>query len=128
MISVSVTTLRFMKTKHEIIDETYAYYAADPSRRAMGRGGCVILTAAGRTCALGRCMLPEVQNNYLNSDGPYLTATDESRLDYMFQPDYRGHSEAFWLSIQSIHDKWCDRDEVQRREHVATLKEQYSND
>lgn len=71
-------------------------------------------------------MLPEEREKCIDDAGPSLTSG--SFADNMLLPEYRGHSATFWLSIQSIHDKWNERDEIIRREHAARLKKQYSND
>ncbi len=92
-----------MKTKFDIILETLDAYS-DPNNTAYSAAAdsCVIETADGRNCALGRCMLRGYQKKFLEKKGPDLECV--RHLDLMLQPEYRGHSVSFWKALQNFHD------------------------
>ena len=120
---------------HEILDETVEFYRDDPSLRAMeDDAGCRYETADGRTCAVGRCMVPEHRrfvedvigiasvlelSEYFNPNKLHQVATSREQTltvrTYMIEhkisswqdlllPQYRGHSVVFWKEIQELHD------------------------
>lgn len=94
-----------MKTKLQIINETAAFYGADPSRRGLDDdGGCVYkATVKGvvKHCAVGRCLLkPSARSN-----GPVLLVFDgRAGLDENLKPEYQGHPLSFWADLQNWHD------------------------
>lgn len=95
-----------MKSKLDIILETQAAYA-DPHNTAFApiqgmEKRCVITTADGKHCAVGRCMTEQYQQKYFNSIGPAIWLGDLS--DKMLKPEYRGHCSEFWSDIQRFHD------------------------
>jgi hypothetical protein len=102
-------------TKTQIIEETAEFYSANPQLRGVkpdGLGGfyCVYNGKNDAHCALGRCLLPELQaqgeNLAGNSEGPnMLRARNKiNSLDEALQPQYRGHDILFWGDLQFFHD------------------------
>ena len=106
-----------MKTKIEIIEETYEYYKTHP-QALNKKGWCSYLTEEGYMCAIGRCMTNEVVayqkihmntesgsckntlNNFLFSSG----VSSHTNLDPMLKSEYRGHPFEFWSELQKFHD------------------------
>lgn len=112
-----------MKTKTEIIEETYEYYKIHP--QAINKnGGCSYLTEEGHMCAVGRCMTDEVvafqKENMDEGAGGCKTPLNDFRfhsgicsyvdLDQFLRPEYHGHSTDFWRELQKFHDDnlWKD--------------------
>ena len=103
------------KTIKEIVEETLAFYEGDPSRRATNFfGECKYETEDGRRCAVGRCLLPEVDAKDLSglvinlvSQKSKQQETDLVRfedLDDLLKEEYRGHPKGFWKDLQDLHD------------------------
>lgn len=93
-------------TKLEILAETKAAYSNPANRAKNGTYGCEYLTEDGRMCGVGRCMKePGLYNDYLsrlsfkNDTNSYVPFSDA-----LLKPEYHGHSEEFWCSIQNWHD------------------------
>lgn len=109
-------------TKRQIVDETVEYYKADPLRLAKGPPpgveiggsfvGCNYITDDGRKCAVGRCMIDP-------QEWPS-TVTEQwktpEELDKELEERYRGHSLAFWKSVQALHDfaNWESEKSIQQ--------------
>lgn len=106
-----------MKTKTEIIEETFEYYKTHP--RAINKNeGCSYLTDTGAMCAVGRCMTDEAVNFQKDNmdegaGGCGLRLHDFSfsggignytELDKLLKPEYHGHSVSFWQELQNFHD------------------------
>ena len=103
-------------TAIEIIKETKEFYTGDVKRRALGASGvCEYVTSDGLRCALGRCMVPDANEEFRGvrvslSDGrgsmseKFSEALGGRELDDILQPAYRGHSEEFWSALQHFHD------------------------
>lgn len=94
-----------MKTKLDIIKETFDYYNTDPSRRAKINGRCAYLNSDGNMCAFGRCEIspPMNENNGSDAVGNRFD-DDEEAMNAALKEEYRGHSIKFWEELQSIHD------------------------
>lgn len=97
------------KTKKEILEEAFEYYAADPSRRAThADGSCRYLMEDGRKCAVGRCLIEGKKICYggLQKD-PIFAETAANQIDDIdshLLPEYRGHDVDFWQELQYWHD------------------------
>jgi len=96
------------KSKIAIIEETVAYYSADP----VGRRGinpdkqkgvyCQYKTADGKMCAAGRCMV-DPQQDWV---GPVtnIWVGNSGTIVPVWKPEYEGHDIAFWRDLQRLHD------------------------
>lgn len=95
------------KTKKEIIDETYAFYTEDPSRRGWDpqKEECVFVAAGGQRCAIGRCLTLQSARDAQDA-GAYNLATIATMCatPAEFQESYKGHEDAFWAVLQDFHD------------------------
>lgn len=92
-----------MKTKLQILEETYNYYSNPSNRATDGNGNCFYHTKDGRQCAIGRCLInpKSMANCSLTVKGfDDSTITLERRL----KKEYRGHSKYFWKDLQQWHD------------------------
>ena len=95
-----------MKTKLEILTETYLFYHGDVSRRAVVKGNCKYHTEDGRRCAIGRCIEGKEMNHFMDR-----IKYDES-ANPIFQPymipymkeNYQINDVEFWLDVQKFHD------------------------
>lgn len=102
------------KTKKEIIDETFAHYNEDPSRRGLLTGPhgarCAYIGTNGTRCAVGRCLgdIDPAKVRRFNSDA----VCDLVGVfgDDIFKEEYRGHSDAFWYDLQYLHDSHSNWD------------------
>jgi hypothetical protein len=100
-----------MKTKLEILKETYEYYS-DPSKRGISKDGyCEYLTLSGKMCAVGRCLLEPaktlIENEYFDDDINSCISVGNPELDVHFKLEYRGHTGSmFWKNLQEWHDKY----------------------
>ena len=94
-----------MLSKQQIIEETVEYYKNNPfgfdSTKYDGIGGCVYYGPEGQMCAVGRCLI-NPKHFATNTDSAYSLINDLS--DDILEEKYRGHSSAFWQSLQSFHD------------------------
>lgn len=101
-----------MKTQTDIVIETLQFYLADPARRAKTRGGNACFYAMplepSHRCAVGRCMTEKAIKEFGSYTGGvnHLNA-DHGPLDTLLREEYRGHSKAFWFSLQVLHDEDC---------------------
>jgi hypothetical protein len=94
------------KTMLEILKETADYYSADPNRRSFG----LYNSPNSNHCAIGRCLLPELQEKGTdllgNESDPltfaYLNGLEDFNL--ALSPEYRGHTPLFWQDLQNFHD------------------------
>lgn len=108
-----------MKTKLEIIQETFEAYKDASKRGRDSNGNCVYLTNDGKMCAFGRCEInppsedsgqggtvydrfDEAVDLGCNED-EYIAAIDKV-IDEALKPEYRGHKSEFWGEIQTLHD------------------------
>lgn len=89
-----------VKTKREILEETYKFYSEDVSRRSMDGANCVYNSNDGKQCALGRCC-NEIPKDF-NYEDSY-TIFDRFGF-HILKPEYRIEDEAFWAQLQSFHD------------------------
>ena len=130
--------------KTEIIEETVAYYSEDTSRRSIETGGGCFYNYNGKMCAVGRCLIPEMNPEYNDNGGDCLVFSFDmlSRggglerelirdKDSLFKEEYRGHEEGFWMDLQELHDKPIYWDEngltIQGQEFVDKLKQKYES-
>lgn len=112
-------------TKRQIVNETVEHYKADPSRVAKGPPpgievagfvGCMYITEDGRKCAVSRCMIaPQEWPSSVTEQWATAEELDEE-LDEELEERYRGHSLAFWKSVQSLHDfaNWTSEKSIQQ--------------
>ena len=91
-----------MKTKVEILQETYDYYS-NPRRRATSETGCEYITVDGRMCAVGRCCENPKLLDELGYGSIDTAEAPEEILDFL-KPEYQGHEIGFWESLQDWHD------------------------
>ena len=93
-----------MKTKLQILKETFNYYNEDVSRRAINNtNGCDYLTEDGRMCAFGRCEI-EHSLDFNGMGGVHSRFHNEDEMNDALKEEYRGHSMEFWADVQSFHD------------------------
>jgi hypothetical protein len=93
-----------MKTKLDIIKETFDYYNEDPSRRAKVNGRCEYLNSEGNMCAFGRCEINPPISETGNSDAVDNRFSHEEEMNGALKEEYRGHSMEFWEELQDLHD------------------------
>lgn len=95
------------KTINQIINETVAWYGADPDgRRAIQGSSCMYYDPeTGNKCAVGRCVKDDV---VVQDDFPSESVGRDlrARLFIMenLKDEYRGHSGEFWNALQKLHD------------------------
>lgn len=99
-----------VKTKEEIIKETYEYYKADPiGRRSVSStdayGNCLYIGENGQRCAFSRCC-KEDKNDILSiregSAASYLV----ENYPEVLKPEYYILDGGFWDDLQQeFHDK-----------------------
>ena len=130
-----------IKTKIEIIEETYNYYSEDVSRRAyVGEDGCSYLTEDGRMCAFGRCCKNpgEIQELLkISSDpthGSYMInklVEHKKTIEDVLKEEYKGHTVLFWRALQGFHDSILNWNEKGITEwglkRYEELKKEYAN-
>ena len=91
-----------MKTKEQIMTETFEFYSTPSNRAVRLNGGCYYLDdVTGNKCAVGRCL---EHNEELSS----METSVESRwseISKLFLPEYQGHEVDFWQCLQDWHDK-----------------------
>jgi hypothetical protein len=98
-----------MKTKLEIINETAEFYNLK-NRAVIADGKCRYLTDDGKSCAFGRCCndpkeLRAFEGYSINK------ILENNKLDDFLKDEYKGHEDAFWKSLQTLHDNegfWDD--------------------
>lgn len=99
-------------TPLELLEETIAYYSADPLRRASDRNGCYY-NNNGKYCAVGRCLKPEenTEGRFLNSffvmGESLVEALSDVKKESLFLPQYKGIPKEVWGDIQLLHDNPC---------------------
>lgn len=106
-----------MKTKTQILLETFKYYEEDPTRRGIKKGSssCVYKTQEGNKCALGLRINEDRLKAYgltlenLNTHGNVVELTSFLKnqnlsIDNILFDDYIGHDHDFWLDVQKFHD------------------------
>ena len=104
-------------TKKEIINETVEFYSADVSRRASSGTQChysIMKNGVEKNCSVGRCMTPEAiecfKESFIGVHG--ICIRQKSSIDSVLRPEYHGHTEKFWSSLQKLHDEdmfWNDQ-------------------
>lgn len=120
-------------TKIEIIDETVAFYSADPSRRAIKNTTCMYSTGIGpeeKRCAFGRCMTEDAVNQHGDFQGSvHSLAREKAPLDDLLLPQYHGHDGDFWRRLQRLHDYpryWDIKHSEMLALEIEAMKECYS--
>ena len=104
-----------LKTKEQIIDETFNFYNKNPKKRravakeeAYEEAGCVYNGPGNTHCAIGRLFIDEYKNQgeslEHNELGVSSLESYNMKLDLMLKPSYSGHSLHFWIDLQSLHD------------------------
>lgn len=126
-----------MKTKAQIIKETASFYNTSNrgvevfiNKRGFKETTCRYKTDSGNMCAVGRCLLPD--SKFLNAINSIMALfEDEAEMDSQFKPEYRGHSQFFWNSLQCFHDRDSNWNEdgltSQGIEDLNGLLERYAN-
>lgn len=118
------------KTKVEIIDETVAFYGADPKgRRSMNKSGtCLYIGFHNTHCAFARCCTDEGLESLARLE--FNLVSDFRDIDGIVKPEYAGHSKAFWREIQMLHDNdiyWDDKGiSFDGAQWVESLKSTYA--
>jgi hypothetical protein len=96
-----------MKTKEQIMTETFEFYS-DPSNRAVrSNGGCFYLDIeTGKKCAVGRCLDPNAFLEKLDQgvQGCWFTILE------LLTPEYQVHDIDFWIFLQTWHDEQINFD------------------
>ena len=90
-----------MKTKLQILEETYNYYS-NPSNRGYDEDTCRYITQEGKMCAVGRiCINPqELESQMVGS----LNLEEKLDIDKYLKEEYLGHGKQFWVDLQGWHD------------------------
>lgn len=104
-----------MKSKIDIINETYKYYTEDTDKRGLdAENNCVYKNFQGKMCAVGRCI--NWEKYYLTTFkhvgdvfdlADLLDLTDDlnnKTIDACLLKEYHGHSVKFWQDLQDWHD------------------------
>lgn len=112
-------------TELEIIDETVEYYSKHP-RAVKENNYCTYLDEEGNKCAVGRCIDPELfeefneylvdlfeesfETYYLKSKDPKsevlwrISVENIKNLDKFLLKPYKGKDSHFWSRLQTLHD------------------------
>ena len=104
-----------MKTKLQILDETFDYFNNNHPRAMIDLWHAAFSTKLNGVlchCAVGRCFKDEFKKENQPFEGLDTRAFGVSgtfgenvnRIDYYLKTEYQGHSPAFWKSLQSFHD------------------------
>lgn len=96
-----------MKTMMEILDDTVAYYSADPEgRRAADPETevCCYRTEVGHMCAVGRYRDFAFKVAAMREGLSVRILMREYGQD-IFIPEAKGHTALFWQDLQYLHDK-----------------------
>lgn len=113
-----------MKTKREIIEETIKFYNSN-NRAVQDRSTCKYLTDDGKMCAVGRCLTDEDVRNVGDFQGDVDSLVKAFKsLDEMLKPEYRGHDQQFWRTLQTLHDdpdNWNEDGFAGSREFIETI-------
>lgn len=96
-------------TQEQIVEETIAWYGADPvGRRSMkSNGACYYAMTRKKRCAVGRCMTiknAQATDDRLKWRGRGTSVVAISNLETLLKPRYRGHPLMFWRDLQKLHD------------------------
>ncbi len=95
------------KTVNQIIDETVAWYGADPEgRRAIEGSHCMYYDPeTGNKCAVGRCVRDSVVKKK-NFPQESVTRDHHTKIFIMehLKAEYKGHDPVFWRQLQKLHD------------------------
>ena len=87
-------------TKHEIIDETAAYYNLG-NRAHDSDMGCVYLTPDGKSCAVGRCLYKSERESLGSlNEGTKARGVINRLGDNVFKKKYMG-SQPFFLGLSA---------------------------
>jgi len=116
------------RTRKWLIDDTEAFYASDPGRRAVvDDDRCMYRAEDGRKCAPGRWIMDDAYSpEFENYSASGLEDVLPDGLDSILMPEVRGHPMRFWDAIQHLHDYhsyWYGTEEstVRRKEYVRRL-------
>jgi hypothetical protein len=90
-----------MKTKEQIMIETFEFYS-DPSNRAVrDNGGCFYRDPVSlKRCAVGRCLNQEEELEKLE----HSVERCWNEIQKLLLPEYQGHEYDFWQKLQDWHD------------------------
>ena len=102
-----------MKTYHEVIDETVAYYSKNPRALTFndsgGKMGCAYLSKEGNMCAVGRVFNQQSLDVYGGSGSHFMVLVSDYDLPFtnLFKEEYQHLDDLdFWDTLQLLHD--CD--------------------
>ena len=100
-----------MKSKLEIIKETYEFYNLNPSQRAIAPSNnrCEYITEDGRMCAVGRCLVNPLKfDNRSINDDVFASCINSSKFSKKvlknFKAEYQLNDPEFWYDLQQFHD------------------------
>lgn len=94
------------KTKSEIVDYI-VYYFKTHTRATDAIFGCMYQNKEGNRCAHSICLSDEGLEKILkygHNDGSNAGDVIYRFTDNIHKEEFRGHSEAFWDAVQSLHD------------------------
>jgi hypothetical protein len=90
-----------MKTKEQIMEETFEFYSDSKNRAVRPHGGCWYLDVeTGNKCAVGRCLDPNAEIEKLDQGIQNCWLT----ISKLLLPEYQGHNMDFWECLQYWHD------------------------
>ena len=102
-------------SKSEIIDETVSHYTSQNRavRHVVQSGGVVTNPQkpscvyhdpkTGNECAVGRCLIDSKEFTRAYGSGA-LSVLVIDDFEKRLKPQYCGHSRAFWIDLQVLHD------------------------
>jgi hypothetical protein len=91
-----------VKTKEQIMTETFEFYSTPSNRAARENGGCFYLDIrTGNKCAVGRCLDPNAELEKIKDS----IEVRWSFIQELFLPEYQGHDIDFWVCLQEWHDQ-----------------------
>ena len=91
-----------MKTKEQIMTETFEFYSTPSNRAVRPNGGCFYLDLnTGNKCAVGRCLDPNAELAKIEDS----IEVGWSFIQKLFLPEYQGHDIDFWERLQDWHDQ-----------------------
>jgi hypothetical protein len=90
-----------MKTKEQIMIETFEFYSDPYNRAARDDGGCFYLDPVSlKQCAVGRCLNQEAELEKLE----HSVERCWNEIQELLLPEYQGHEYGFWQELQDWHD------------------------
>jgi hypothetical protein len=91
-----------VKTKEQIMTETFEFYSYPSNRAVRSNGGCFYLDVeTGKKCAVGRCLNPNAELEKLDQGVQKCWPT----ILELLLPEYQGHDIDFWACLQDWHDQ-----------------------